>query len=241
MNRSYLLSLFLALISLYVFPQNNLNRSYSNDMLLGMSELTLYNDSIPLTLKAGKAFVKMQKAAKKDGILLQIVSGYRSYDRQKSIWNRKFKTNKANGLSPEENIQKIIEYSTLPGTSRHHWGTDIDVIQGKIKVEGDVLLEEHFNSGGVFENLHHWLTDNAANYGFYLAYTNHPERKGFKYEPWHLSYAPESIPILKRYINKGVYEIALQQKVKGIEVINSSLKTSYLREQLLDINPLLLP
>jgi len=169
------------------------------------------------------------------------VSSFRSYSRQKAIFESKFKRFQTEGLSPIESVKKIIEYSTIPGTSRHHWGTDIDVIQGKIKIEGDVLLEEHFNSGGAFENLHHWLTDNAANYGFYLVYTNHPERKGFKYEPWHLSYAPESIPILKRYINKGVYEIALQQKVKGIEVINSGLKTAYLREQLLDINPLLLP
>ena len=57
--------------------------------------------------------------------------------------------NRQAGLSPEENIQKIIEYSTLPGTSRHHWGTEIDIIDGTIQSQGDVLLAEKFHEGGL--------------------------------------------------------------------------------------------
>ena len=41
-------------------------------------------------------------------------------------------------------IDKIIEYSTLPGTSRHHWGTDIDIIDAEPPEEGDVLLPKNF-------------------------------------------------------------------------------------------------
>ena len=239
MNRSYLLSLFLALISLYVFPQNNLNRSYSNDMLLGMSELTLYNDSIPLTLKAGKAFVKMQKAAKKDGILLQIVSGYRSYDRQKSIWNRKFKTNKANGLSPEENIQKIIEYSTLPGTSRHHWGTEIDLIDGSKKREGDVLVAEKFHGNGPYVRMKEWMDLNAAKYGFYLPYTQNPDRPGFYYEPWHYSYAPLSIPLLKSYVKMDLNKVLITDGLEGSTHLTSKFISSYFKENILGIAEIL--
>jgi LAS superfamily LD-carboxypeptidase LdcB len=80
--------------------------------------------------EAGKAFEEMQKEARKAGIELEIVSAYRSYERQQRIWNRKYTSNAKQGLSPEKNIQKIIEYSTLPGTSRHHWGTDVDLIDG---------------------------------------------------------------------------------------------------------------
>ncbi|MDA9843743.1 M15 family metallopeptidase [Flavobacteriaceae bacterium] len=239
MNRSYLLSLFLALISLYVFPQNNLNRSYSNDMLLGMSELTLYNDSIPLTLKAGKAFVKMQKAAKKDGILLQIVSGYRSYDRQKSIWNRKFKTNKANGLSPEENIQKIIEYSTLPGTSRHHWGTEIDLIDGSKKREGDVLVAEKFHGNGPYVRMKEWMDLNAAKYGFYLPYTQNPDRPGFYYEPWHYSYAPLSIPLLKSYVKMDLNKVLITDGLEGSTHLTSKFISTYFKENILGIAEIL--
>lgn len=239
MNRSYLLSLFLALISLYVFPQNNLNRSNSNDMLLGMSELTLYNDSIPLTLKAGKAFVKMQKAAKKDGILLQIVSGYRSYDRQKSIWNRKFKTNKANGLSPEENIQKIIEYSTLPGTSRHHWGTEIDLIDGSKKREGDVLVAEKFHGNGPYVRMKEWMDLNAAKYGFYLPYTQNPDRPGFYYEPWHYSYAPLSIPLLKSYVKMDLNKVLITDGLEGSTHLTSKFISTYFKENILGIAEIL--
>ena len=239
MNRSYLLSLFLALISLYVFHQNNLNRSYSNDMLLGMSELTLYNDSIPLTLKAGKAFVKMQKAAKKDGILLQIVSGYRSYDRQKSIWNRKFKTNKANGLSPEENIQKIIEYSTLPGTSRHHWGTEIDLIDGSKKREGDVLVAEKFHGNGPYVRMKEWMDLNAAKYGFYLPYTQNPDRPGFYYEPWHYSYAPLSIPLLKSYVKMDLNKVLITDGLEGSTHLTSKFISTYFKENILGIAEIL--
>jgi LAS superfamily LD-carboxypeptidase LdcB len=239
MNRSYLLSLFLALISLYVFPQNNLNRSYSNDILLGMSELTLYNDSIPLTLKAGKAFVKMQKAAKKDGILLQIVSGYRSYDRQKSIWNRKFKTNKANGLSPEENIQKIIEYSTLPGTSRHHWGTEIDLIDGSKKREGDVLVAEKFHGNGPYVRMKEWMELNAAKYGFYLPYTQNPDRPGFYYEPWHYSYAPLSIPLLKSYVKMDLNKVLITDGLEGSTHLTSKFISTYFKENILGIAEIL--
>ena len=239
MNRSYLLSLFLALISLYVFPQNNLNRSYSNEMLLGMSELTLYNDSIPLTLKAGKAFVKMQKAAKKDGILLQIVSGYRSYDRQKSIWNRKFKTNKANGLSPEENIQKIIEYSTLPGTSRHHRGTEIDLIDGSKKREGDVLVAEKFHGNGPYVRMKEWMDLNAAKYGFYLPYTQNPDRLGFYYEPWHYSYAPLSIPLLKSYVKMDLNKVLITDGLEGSTHLTSKFISTYFKENILGIAEIL--
>lgn len=239
MNRSYILSLFLALISLYVFPQNNLNRSYSNDMLLGRSELTLYNDSIPLTLKAGKAFVKMQKAAKKDGILLQIVSGYRSYDRQKSIWNRKFKTNKANGLSPEENIQKIIEYSTLPGTSRHHWGTEIDLIDGSKKREGDVLVAEKFHGNGPYVRMKEWMDLNAAKYGFYLPYTQNPDRPGFYYEPWHYSYAPLSIPLLKSYVKMDLNKVLITDGLEGSTHLTSKFISTYFKENILGIAEIL--
>ena len=110
--------------------------------LLGKANPEFYNKKIPMIKEAGEAFVNMKKEALKEGIKIEIVSGFRSYNRQKQIWNRKFRINKMNGLSPQQNILKIIEYSTLPGTSRHHWGTDIDIIDGNKTVSGDVLLEK---------------------------------------------------------------------------------------------------
>ena len=75
------------------------------------------------------AFLEMQAAAAKDNISIEVVSAYRSFERQKEIFEGKYKRFTGQGLSPKKALSKIIEYSTIPGTSRHHWGTDIDIIQ----------------------------------------------------------------------------------------------------------------
>ena len=122
--------LFRIFLSLLAFNLVIAQETQYNEMeLLGKVIPEFYNEKIPLIKKAGKAFMNMQKEALKEGIKIEIVSGFRSYNRQKEIWNRKFKLNKMNGLKPKQNLLKIIEYSTLPGTSRHHWGTDNDVVE----------------------------------------------------------------------------------------------------------------
>ena len=85
-----------------------------------------------LTPKTAAAFSAMQAAALKDGIDIQLVSAHRSFERQQYIWEDKFVRYTAEGLSPEAAIARIIKYSTIPGTSRHHWGTDIDITDGNI-------------------------------------------------------------------------------------------------------------
>ena len=72
--------------------------------LLGKANPEFYNENIPMIKEAGESFVNMKMEAQKDGIKVEIVSGFRSYNRQKQIWNRKFRINKMNGLSPQQNI-----------------------------------------------------------------------------------------------------------------------------------------
>ena len=67
----------------------------------------------------------MQRAALYDTIQLIIVSGTRNFKEQKAIWNRKW--NRYNNLKSIDRIKKILEYSSMPSTSRHHWGTDLDL------------------------------------------------------------------------------------------------------------------
>ena len=92
-----------------------------------------------LTAKTATAFRAMQVAALRDGIDLQLVSAYRSFDRQKYIWEDKYKRYTAEGLSPKDAIERILQYSTIPGTSRHHWGTDIDVTDNNAPKQKRVL------------------------------------------------------------------------------------------------------
>ena len=141
-----------------------------------------------------------------------------------------------------DSINKIVEYSTIPGTSRHHWGTEIDLIDGAVqRPEGDVLLEEHFHGEGAFCRMKEWMNENANSYGFYEAYTNTPERKGFKYEPWHFSYAPLSKPMLKAYQNLNIKSIIENIEIQGSDYLTATFIEDYIKYHILDINPILLP
>ena len=84
-------------------------------------------------------------------------------------------------MTDEKAIAKIIEYSTLPGTSRHHWGTEIDIIDAGPPEEGDVLLPHKFHDQGPYNTLREWMESHAQDYGFFLPYTQDKKRTGFKY------------------------------------------------------------
>ncbi|MGB3592197.1 MAG: M15 family metallopeptidase [Nonlabens sp.] len=187
-----------------------------------------------------KAFLKMQAAAKKEGILLTIVSGYRSFDRQRLIWNRKWEKYERQGLSPEAVFDKIVEYSTVPGTSRHHWGTDIDLIDGAVKVDGDVLIPSKFHGEGSFCKMKEWMDVNASSYGFELVYTLDASRPGFNYEPWHYSYVPLSRKQYQDYLSSiDLNQLLKKEDIKGLNTISKERIDRYLREHIMGINPIL--
>jgi len=131
---------------------------------------------------------KMEQAAQRAGFEIQVCSGFRSFERQLEIWNKKVLAKP--DLNASEKIDSILRWSALPGTSRHHWGTDLDIIDAKalradMKVQ---LVPEEFEGEGPFCKLHDWLDDHMEKYGFYRPYQT--ERGGVSPERWHLSYFP---------------------------------------------------
>lgn len=212
---------------------------YSVDELTGRVKPTLQGDA-ELRKEAWQAFEKMRAAAKKEGIQIQVASSYRSYQRQEQIWTGKYNRFTKQGLSPIKAIEKIIEYSTIPGTSRHHWGTDVDIIQGGKPKQEDSLLGRHFEKGGIYRELKIWLDANKEKFGFYEVYTNDPARKGFKYEPWHLSYKPLSYPMLQEYREIDLKSFLQKHKLKGSDHFTEKFIRKYKRENVMDINPNLL-
>lgn len=220
----------LLMISYLGFGQDSL--VYDEPFLLGKKEATV-SLKTGLLPQAETAFLEMQSAAKKDSLQLKIVSSFRSYAAQKRIWNRKYRRYLEAGLTPEKALKKIIEYSTLPGTSRHHWGTEIDIINAEPVLEGDVLLEKHFHSGGAYEKLRLWLTKNAATYGYELVYTKDSLRKGFFYEPWHYSFAPLSEKFLSSYLEKHLIEkVAKDSTLLGSKYLSKTFLNNYLNENI---------
>ncbi|MGW9685539.1 M15 family metallopeptidase [Flagellimonas sp. 2504JD1-5] len=218
-----------------------LDPEYSVDELMGKADIDLFGEGINLRKEAYEAFVKMKKAAYTDGFDIKMVSSFRDFYRQEGIWERKYlRFTEDNGMQPLDAIDKIIEYSTIPGTSRHHWGTDIDIINGYPKVTGDVLLPEKFEAGGPYEDFKLWLDENSEKYGYHLVYTNEPKRRGFKYEPWHYSYAPISIPMLTAFRKVNILKQLQNEDFLGCEHFTSGFLRSYIQDNILDINQALL-
>ena len=186
-----------------------------------------------------EAYERMRQAAAKEGIDIKVVSAHRSYHRQREIWNAKYKTLTLQGLPAKDAIQEIITYSTLPGTSRHHWGTDIDIIDNANPQSGDVLLAEKFYGDGPSSALRSWMNRNAADYGFLEVYTDHPNRKGFAHEPWHYTYHSLSKAYLEVLTNQVISEIAKDEQLLGRKFLDEDFFKSYTTEHLLDINPAL--
>ncbi len=154
-----------------------------------------------LHAQAVRPFLNLRRAARADGIDLAPLSGFRDFERQLAIWNGKFSGARpmhdagggridAAALAPADRVTAILLWSALPGASRHHWGTDLDVIDGNAQAQGypDKLTRAAFAPGGPFAPLDQWLQLNAARYGFFRPYLG--VRSGVQAEPWHLSFAP---------------------------------------------------
>jgi LAS superfamily LD-carboxypeptidase LdcB len=223
-----------------VFP-HFISTDYSTEELMGKADIALFGEGINLKEEAYESFLEMKKAAYSDGIDIKMVSSYRDFYRQEAIWERKYiRFTEDDGMEPLPAIDKIIEYSTIPGTSRHHWGTDIDIIDGYPEASGDVLVPDKFGKGGPFENFKLWMDENSEKFGFYLVYTNEPKRRGFKYEPWHYSYAPISIPMLTAYRKLNILRLLQEEEFYGSEHFTTGFIKTYIQDNILDINPALL-
>lgn len=135
------------------------------------------------------AFLQMEDAAEKDGIELKIASATRNFDYQKDLWNNKW-TALPSSMDGLIKFKKILEYSAVPGTSRHHWGTDIDINNAN---------PQYFETEKG-EAVYEWLTKNASLYGFCQPYTAN-RLTGYNEEKWHWSYLPLSQKLTEDYKN----------------------------------------
>lgn len=157
--------------------------------------------------QAAQDFALLQDRARQAGFALAIASSYRSYPRQLAIFNGKAVGDRPvhddDGaavnlglLSDTDKLAAILRFSALPGTSRHHWGTDLDVFDAGAVSEGYrvQLTPSEVNEGGPFCALHDWLDECMAageSCGFYRPYAT--DNGGVAPERWHLSYAPVSV------------------------------------------------
>jgi len=242
-RRSFLQKTGLTGLALTALPHLAFSKDFEYSILelMGKADVEMFGDGFKLRKEAHDAFLAMKKDAYSNGIDLKPVSAFRSFERQRAIWERKFqKYTDDQGMKPIAAIDKIIEYSTIPGTSRHHWGTDIDIVDGYRKVDGDVLVPSKFAEDGPYADFKKWMDQNAKAYGFHLVYTDTPGRRGFKYEPWHYSYAPISKPMLAEFRRKNIMRLLQAEDFYGCEHFTEGFLTNYIEDNILDINKALL-
>jgi len=187
------------------------------------------------------ALAGLREASAAAGIELEVVSAFRDFERQSAIWNGKFRGERplldhagqpleVGKLDDLQRVRTILIWSALPGASRHHWGTDFDVIdRAALAALGPdyrvQLTVAEFTGEGPFVRLNEWLAGNMANHGFFRPYTT--DRGGVRPEPWHLSYAPVSVPALQSFSLEILKDAIDGSELAGRETVLALLPELY--------------
>lgn len=182
-----------------------INPATDQDFVL-IDEANASRSGMYLRREAYDAFLDMYQAARNDGITLTILSATRNFNHQKRIWENKWygRQSLEGNISatdiddPKTRALEIMRFSAMPGTSRHHWGTDIDV---------NSLHNSYFETGEG-KRVYDWLVRNASRFGFCQPYTQHGNQRqgGYEEEKWHWSYIPLASPMLKAYKKHITYD-----------------------------------
>jgi LAS superfamily LD-carboxypeptidase LdcB len=188
--------------------------------------VTLENPRCTLHAAAVQPFLAMRDAAREAGFDLAPISAFRDFERQRAIWNAKFRGERPaldrrgrpveiEALDPGERVETILLWSALPGASRHHWGTDVDVADAAVIASGHRLRLEadEYRRGGAFAALSAWLGEHMRRYGFFRPYAR--RGRGVQPEPWHLSYAPVSRSAVGRVTTELLAEAIAGNGVDG--------------------------
>ena len=190
-----------------------------------------HKENIYLEKRTYAAFIQMYDSAKADGIDLKIISAFRSFKYQKWLWERKWtgrKTVNGKNLSveypnPQKRAKEILKYSAMPGTSRHHWGTDIDL---------NSVSDKYFKTKkgmAVYE----WLKNNASKFGFCQTYSTKGESRktGYEEEKWHWSY----VQVARKYLDYYKKQITYNHLI-GFKGSQTAKELNVIKDYVVGIN-----
>lgn len=186
------------------------------------------------------AFLAMREAAQLAGIDLQCRSSFRSFETQLSIWNAKWRGERTllsrdghvlqhDQLTQAELLDSILIWSAIPGGSRHHWGSDVDLIDAQAVPDGYQvqLVPEEYGAQGIFARMSAWLNRHASEFGFFRPYRT--DRGGVSPEPWHFSYAPVSIAALQALTPELLRHTLQASSLEGKSMVLKRLDDIYQR------------
>jgi len=197
-------------------------KEHEEFVLVAPQYTTLNKSEMYLRKETYDAFLEMEKAATLDKIELKIVSATRNFDYQKNLWNNKWQSfQEVEGV---DRFKKILEYSAVPGASRHHWGTDIDI---------NGVNPPYFKSDKGKKE-YAWLVENASKFGFCQTYNEKSEARpnGYNEEKWHWSYLP-----LARVFTEEYKELITNEDIGGFAGDEYVTQEDILNNYVLSINP----
>ncbi|WP_220348008.1 M15 family metallopeptidase [Thalassotalea euphylliae] len=184
------------------------------------------------------AWQSMVEAAAHEQLTLTLASSFRSFERQLSIWNRKFHgelpvldiNEQAVNMSSRSDLEKIkaiMLFSALPGASRHHWGTDLDVYASNLLGDNQALKLEQweYQAGGPMHRLSTWLAKHASDFGFFFPYDKY--RGGVAVEPWHISHFDSASDFQASLTLNCLADCIAQAEIAGKSAILSNLDELY--------------
>ena len=140
---------------------------FEEETVLELAELEVTERKHFLAPEAAQAWFELKAAAANDGILLRVVSAFRSVERQAELIRRK--------CAGGESLEEILSVCAFPGYSEHHSGRAVDLAE-----PGGPLLNESFEKTEAFA----WLSKRAHEFGFFLSYPG-GNQQGYQHEPWH--------------------------------------------------------
>lgn len=162
-------------ITVFVNREYSLPKDYKPENLVTPNiefNIKSYDERTLMRKEAATAIEKLFAAAKKKGLQLVGVSGYRSYDRQYQIFTKNLAT---------KGREHTLKYSAIPGTSEHQTGLVMDCSTKSM----------HYDLSDKFYDTPEgkWLAKNAYKYGFIIRYPkDKADITGYAYEPWHIRY-----------------------------------------------------
>ncbi|MDX3773708.1 M15 family metallopeptidase [Chromatiaceae bacterium AAb-1] len=210
------------------------------DILTGRTEqhLIMLDNGFAIHHAMQHPWQQLYDAAKAAGIHLTMVSAFRSFERQATIWQAKYEGRRKvydlqqhavdlQQLQGYHKLSAILLYSALPGASRHHWGTELDLYDAAA-VSNDYqprLQTAEYMEGGPFYPMVQWLQQHATDFGFYFPYKVY--QGGVAAEPWHLSFRPQAGQYATKLTVSLLRECLLLHPVAGQQLVLQYLPDIY--------------
>ncbi len=182
---------------------------------------------VPLHTKIISVVQHFRDVARQQGFDIGLVSGYRSFAHQLAIWNAKAAGQRPvlnndeieisrEGMSNTDIMFAMLRWSALPGTSRHHWGTDFDIYD-RAAVSKDYKVQltiAETKDNGPFSAMYTWLDEYLKNHTDKLIRPYAVDVGGVSPEPWHLSYKP-----LAKMFARSVTQDSIASVIKNTDIL----------------------